>query len=390
MNIHIYPSTFTNESRILKIIHSLRKYGVFAQVVVIALWKKDLPTHEDLGDGMQVFRIAPLFGASMPGVPGKIVKAFGWYLAVLRRLRGKPVSCVNCHSLPVLPLSVLVKVWKKSALVYDTHELETEIVASRGWKKRIFRLVERSLIRSADAVSVVNKSIANWYEKTYRLGNLYVVRNLPYRLESTPVRTGLLRSKIRLDRADARLFIYQGLLSQGRGIDMLLEVFSSVPEDNHLVFMGYGVLEDKIRKAASNRSNIHFVPAVPPQQVKDYTVDADIGFAMIENVCLSYYLSLPNKLFEYAACGLPSIVSDFPEMARFVDEFNCGWKCTPDPVKLKMLVESISDDEIETKRLNTQFTRDSFHWEEEEGELLKIYRKLGFVDSRDDESLSKP
>jgi len=44
-----------------------------------------------------------------------------------------------------------------------------------------------------------------------------------------------------------------------------------------------------------------------PGRVEDYTVDADVGIALIENVCLGYYLCLPNKLFEYVACGVPAV-----------------------------------------------------------------------------------
>lgn len=57
MNIHIYPSSFTNESRILKIVRSLRSRAVFQRVMVLALWKEGLPRHEVLGEGIEVLRV---------------------------------------------------------------------------------------------------------------------------------------------------------------------------------------------------------------------------------------------------------------------------------------------------------------------------------------------
>ena len=376
MNIHIYPSIFANESRILKIIHSLRKHAVFQRVVVVALWKEGLSKHEILGDGIEVVRVAPVIGGRLNGGFGRLLKAVGWYFGVLWVLRSIRVDCFNCHSVSVLPLSVLVKYWKRCVLVYDPHELETETVSLHGWRQWIARRVEGALIGRSDAVCVVNHSIAHWYAKRYRLKHVRVVRNVPYRNASEPVRTGALRKAVGL-APEAQLFLYQGLLAPGRGLGLLIDAFSGM-SGRHLVFMGYGQLEERIREAAAQHANIHFIPAVPPERVKDYTVDADVGISLIENVCLSYYLCLPNKLFEYAACGVPAVVSDFPEMGRFVDECDCGWKIAPDAQALRQFVQGLTDEELAAKRANTRGSVRLYCWQEEERMLLATYQALGF------------
>ena len=126
MNIHIYPSTFQNESRIIKIIHTLRKSEVFERVIVIALWKYGLPKHEVLHEGIEVVRILPLFGKGMTGVIGRLLRVVGWHIGVLREVRRFKIDCLSSHSWHVLPLSFLIKVWKKCILIYEPHELETE------------------------------------------------------------------------------------------------------------------------------------------------------------------------------------------------------------------------------------------------------------------------
>lgn len=378
LNIHIYPSTFANETRILKIVRSLRGAGVFSHITVLALWKEGLPGHETLQDGIDVVRVAPLIGASMTGRLGLIAKAVGWYLGVLMALRGRPVSCCNCHSLPVLPLSVLVKWWKSCVLIYDPHELETETAGLRGLRQRAARILERSLIRFADAVCVVNRSIADWYGATYQLSGLHVVRNLPHRSLSPPERTGLLRRAIGVDPATT-LFLYQGLLAPGRGVHLLIDAFSRLPADRHIVFMGYGELSEHIRNAANQRRNIHYLPAVPPDRLHAYTCDADVGIALIEDVCLSYRLSLPNKLFEYAVCGVPSVVSDFPEMGAFVTRYDCGWPIAPMADALVDLLRDQPLEGIAAKRANSIRAGMAFCWQEEERPLLAMYRSLGFA-----------
>jgi glycosyltransferase involved in cell wall biosynthesis len=381
LNIHIYPSTFLNESRILKIVRSLQEHRIFQQLVVLALWKDGLPKYEVLGDGIEVWRIAPVIGGSMEGRLGRMFKVIGWHLGVLWALRGVKVRCFNCHSLAVLPLSVMVKSWKRCVLVYEPHELESETAGLQGMHQWLMRRVERALISRADAVCVVNRSISNWYIARYGLKKAWVVRNVPHKSDVDPVRTGHLRRALGL-ATEAQLFLYQGLLAPGRGVSLLINVFSKLP-NVHLALMGYGEMEGQVRAASHEHENIHFMPAVPPEQVKDYTVDADVGIALIEKVCLSYYLSLPNKLFEYAACGVPMVVSDFPEMGRFVHEYDCGWTVEPEEQALLYLIKHLTSKELSSKRANTRNSVQTYCWQEEERVLLAMYRSLGFADTTD-------
>ena len=45
---------------------------------------------------------------------------------------------------------------------------------------------------------------------------------------------------------------------------------------------------------------------------------------LIEPICRSYELTLPNKLFEYAAAGLPMLASDMPVIASTIREWDIG------------------------------------------------------------------
>jgi glycosyltransferase involved in cell wall biosynthesis len=379
MNVHLYPSALKNESRILKIAHSLRAYAVFDEVALVGRDAPGLLAHEDLGNGVHLYRLAPAFGGKFQSTLGKVVRTFGWYIAVLWWMRTRSVECLNCHSLPVLPLSALLKILKRCTLVYDTHELETETNGTRGFRKSIAKWVERAFISRADAVCVVNRSIAAWYKKAYGISRIWVVYNLPRRIVASQQRTGLLRSAIGLEQPESILFIYQGILSSGRGIEMLIEAFAGVRGKQHLVCMGYGPLEELVRKAERLHSNIHFVPAVAPDLVKDYTVDADVGLSLIENTCLSYYLCAPNKLYEYVACGVVPVVSDFPEMSLFVDIHDCGWKIKPDVHSLRRLIESINTESLKIKRVNAVRAGMQYCWENEEFELLSMYEALGLT-----------
>jgi glycosyltransferase involved in cell wall biosynthesis len=279
---------------------------------------------------------------------------------------------------------VLIKYWKGCPLVYDTHELETETAGLTGIRKKLSALLERRLIGNADAICVVGAGIANWYSQAYPSKHTWIVKNVPYLRSETPKRTGLLRRALRLtEDPNAIVFLYQGVLGVGRGIEILVDAFASSDCGNrHLVFVGYGALEAYVKCASSRHQNIHFVSAVPPEKLNEYTVDADVGLSLIENICLSYYLCAPNKMYEYASCGVPPVVSHFPEMARFVDEFQCGWKIEPDALSCRRFVESLNIEEIASKRFNALRAREKLCWELEEPVLLSMYQSMGLGRAR--------
>jgi len=205
--------------------------------------RRAFPGTELLEDGIEVMRVEPLFGGGgLHGWAGRLLKIVGWYLGVLLALRGQTVICFNCHSLPVLPLSVLVKFWKRCALVYDPHELENSrrpaSVRRRQW---LARRVESALIRRADIVCVVNRSIADWDVARYRIQHVLGSAQCARSHRETACSHGCAASGRRDFRPTRSSISIKALLAPGRGVGMLIEAFSGMP-DRHLVFMGYGEL----------------------------------------------------------------------------------------------------------------------------------------------------
>ena len=90
---------------------------------------------------------------------------------------------------------------------------------------------------------------------------------------------------------------YQGALTINRGIETLLAMAPQLNGSRiHLVFMGYGMLEPQVMEVVKSNPNVHFQPAVPYEEVLDYTGDADVGLVSVAGV--PELPMLPNKLFE--------------------------------------------------------------------------------------------
>ena len=177
---------------------------------------------------------------------------------------------------------------------------------------------------------------------------------------------------------DKTIFLYQGGLSSGRGIDILLDTFKLIDDDKSImVFMGYGKLEEQIIKASNAENNIYFHQAVAPDILLDYTSSADFGISTIEDSCLSYRYCLPNKMFEYLMADLPVIVSNLYEMKRLVENNNIGVVAkenTPQGLK-QAISEAVKLDKDKLNK-NIQKVKQVYNWEEQEKVLLKAYKEL--------------
>lgn len=370
LNLHLYPSRLTHESRMDRICSAVATFGLFAEVHQVGVAGEGLPPDEVDSRGFRRLRIA---GAQQEarGLVGKATAALSWSIRVLQRYRGEDVACVNAHSLAVLPLATLLAARHRAKLIYDTHELETETNSARGVRLHVLRALEAALIGRADAVSVVSPGIADWYAQRYRMPRPFVVRNMPDRLGAvTPVD---LRSRLGIP-GDATLFLYQGLLGRGRLVEEFLSAFVD-GGTRHLVLLGYGALEPMVREAAAAQPNIHFVPAVPPSEVLAYTAAADVGLCGVEDVCLSYRLSLPNKLFEYLSVGVPVLAPALPDIAAFLGQTGAGW-IVPHKAEWRNRVESLSAADIEGAREAARRVGTSVTWQAERVKLRTIYEDV--------------
>ena len=368
------PIFFTNESRILKETESLVSGGVIDEALIVGICGDGDAEHEVV-DESRVFWRAKLKLSASRGVVAKSFKFVEWYVRVLLGLRKQRFAYVNCHSLSALPLSVCLAWLKGATLIYDTHELETETATSQGVRKRIAKFVEGVLIKHAALVIVVSAPIAKWYEDTYDLDNVVVVRNIPAAKAASLEPSRKLRDRFSIPD-DHKIFLYQGLIDEGRGVEIMLDIVPKFSPSFHCVFMGNGALVPKVRQLAATSPNVHHLPAVHPQDVLSFTVGADVGVILVQNVSLSYYYSLGNKFFEYLMAGLPVIASDFPEMSKLIKSWDCGFVCEPTREGFDQLMSSLDLESIAAKRRNSAKVAKELGWHTEEDVMLAAYSRL--------------
>jgi glycosyltransferase involved in cell wall biosynthesis len=376
-NVHVTLTPFLNESRVLKEVNSLLESGISTQVIIIAIWRAGLKKSEKIDDRIRIIRVNPYMLYVIKKLTNINEISFYKLLIAFLSVRIffiKP-DIINIHHVNALGIVRLNRVLKKCLFIYDTHELETETQSSTGELKVFRQNLERKFIPIVDYIFVVTPSIEHWYRNAYNIDKITTVMNIPIK-HSNVINKNIFRKKYGLDNQDT-IFIYNGSLFEGRGIEILLEVFEKIGDKtNHIIFMGDGQLENLILDYEERNKNIHFHQAVEPSKVIDYTSSADVGISLIENVCLSYYYCLPNKIFEYTISEIPLIVSNMLDMSNYVLENNIGIVAKNNSLyEVTKCIEILSRDKTLYKDALLR-TKEKYNWGNEEDKMIRVYKNL--------------
>lgn len=374
-NLHISLTEFRNESRVLKETNSILNHNVASKVYIASLHDDDLEEEIIYNDKLILKRFKLNTRKMSKNLFVQLLKYLEFIYKVTIFYREKNIKIINIHSIALLPFGIFLKYYYKAILVYDTHELETETNGSHGIRKRLSKFIERSLIKKCELVFVVSENIADWYAKEYKIDRPTVVKNSPKLFPQK--KTNHFREQFGI-KDSSIIVLYQGGLSYGRGVNLLLECFRKRFDDQIvIVFMGFGELVKEIQNLSKIKNNIFFHPAVPPEIVLEYTSSADIGVSFIENTCLSYYFCLPNKLFEYTMVGLPVIVSNMKEMKELVEKYSIGIVVKNYEVNsINNSINEILECDLEQMKLNSRRCAEENSWEKQEIKMIDQYKRV--------------
>ncbi len=378
--IILYPRVNDHSSRILKQAYYLTEQNIVDEVLILSMYfDSKLEEVVKISDKINIRRLKSVTHGLPKNALGDAIKFYVFNNLCKKIIKDISPSLVIPHSLSVLPIGVWAKKSFNVKLVYDAHELETERFNLKGLRQTISRRMERKLIGHCDKVIVVNEAILKWYQAAYNLQNIYSIPNIP--INNAPGRilpkSNILREEFGL-KENTIIFLYQGILSSGRGINELLEIFSEggIQEDRVIIFMGYGELAEEIKTLSRTNNQIYFKPAVSPGSILENTRGADVGlFFILKEMCLSYQLSLPNKFYEYAMAGLYLCVNDkFPIMEELIVKHNLGKVVGSSKGEIKKFIQTITFDEVNNVYEKSLEYRANLGWHQNLEALNEIFQ----------------
>jgi hypothetical protein len=352
--------------------------------LTILCWDRhaELIPEETLPSGIKIIRIQNI--PSSYGIGSRqLFRIPKFWLAVQPYLKTISPHIIHCHDFDTLPAGLWFGLFHHIPVIYDAHEYYAELVKPRlhgimGWLLyRIIKLSEQFGAHYSRAVVTVDDTLATVYQKQNR--NVIILGHYPEKKMAGQRNPVFSRPYLTL--------IYAGRLSVDRGILLYVDMVQKLQEKGiptRLILAGIFTPESEKLKfnvyAKDVISSITYMGWIPYEKISQVYRDSDIGLAVLLPEP-RYVAATPIKLYEYMACGLPVIASDFPSISAIVDDAKCGLLVDP----RADLSETIKT--IEFWWQNSAIPQSlgeggrkaillKFNWEYQSNCLVKLYRDL--------------
>lgn len=296
---------------------------------------------------------------------------------ILREIKRKKIDMewIHCHDLNTLFVGVTLKCNNRTCkLVYDSHELWTEMSGINFIVKNYYQKKEKKYIKSADVVITVSPSIANILQSRYTLPvKPILVRNFP----EQNARSMSLAKNLNTDKLKV---IYVGYYLKGRGIEYVIEQIPKVDKCYEFYFRIEGNEQDInllkqqiLRLGVENR--VRLLPFVPAEQLINEIRKYDIGILPYINTSLNNKYCLPNKLFQYLEAGIAVLSNDLPDVSALLKEYSFGlnYEMNDEKSFANVLNGEMKKNLYHFKENAKKGVKGSLNWECEKHKLLDVY-----------------
>jgi glycosyltransferase involved in cell wall biosynthesis len=274
----------------------------------------------------------------------------------------------------MLPLAARLAREQGGLYCYDTHEFAAEEYGDRRswrfWHRPMVCALEREFIGGAAAVSAVSAGIAERLERMYSLPvKTLTIRNTPNFEAST----------FRPTAPDRIRLLYHGIVTPGRGLETTIDSVAGWRPEFGLTIRGPGAesyISDLQRRIAERglEKRITIAPPVPMTDLVREATAFDVGFFALPGSSRHNQFALPNKFFEYIMAGLALCLTDLPEMARLVREFELGWTFSKvAPEVIAAVVNSLDVCSVDRFKRNSLMAARELCWERESQRLVTAY-----------------
>ena len=310
-----------------------------------------------------------------PNIFQKIYQKLKTYVDMYRLIVFSKPDIIHANDLNALVPAYCASKKLKCGIIYDAHEifLENPGIAQEKINKFVWGFFEKHIINRVDMVVSVSHAAADYLKEKYNLKSIMVVTNC----------VGKDTIIEKAETIQPLQILNQGLFYEGRGYDILVEVAPLISDltDVQIVLRGFGRLEQELR-AKVKEKNIQNLIIAPPVKVYELIPAAStawVGVAITEAISLNFKLSVSNKLFEYAAAGLPVIMSDIPEHRYLNDQYHFGIVLkSNNPIDIAEAIRRLHDepDFYRKCKENAKKLSEEVNWEKEFARLIEFEKSI--------------
>lgn len=335
--VYLRDDDYPWDVRVEKICAALTGAGY--DVHIVARNRARAPRTERLAEGT-VHRMP-----AWPLLPARVDAALGfpaffnprWVAHLARVVRAVRPRAIVARDLPLCPTAIGVGRLLGVPVLLDMAE-NYPAMTREIWDARRQRAadvlvrnpaavaaVERWCLPRVDGVlAVVEESAARVRSLGVPEGRVHVVSNTPPRAHALAPRGAPARRERALE------VVYLGLLEIPRGVAELVDAVALLRARGVAVratVVGDGrdaeIFRDRARARGLDERLLRFTGYVPRARALELVAAADVG-VVPHHASDLWNSTIPNKLFDYMAAGLPVVTSDAAPAARIVRETGAG------------------------------------------------------------------
>ncbi len=301
------------------------------------------------------------------------------FFAFFKALKTR-AKIIHFHDPELILVGIILKLFGKK-VIYDVHELVFYQIKDKQWIgsmtirniiARMYKLVESMGISIFDKVVLAEEGYYEYFEKYYpkKLNKVVILQNYPI--------ISLINSSKKIDKpGKVTRLIYAGGLTKIRGIEEICKAVSLLNDEAELLLLGPWSSEEFKQKCLGYSPRIKYVGLLTLDEVFPYIKSADIGLAMLYPV-KNYTDTLLTKGFEYMACGVPMLMSNFKVWEGFFKPYS--FFANPLDVNdiVAKLNEMIKQPDL-LKSISEKGERDAalkYSWEAESKNLIAMYEDI--------------
>ncbi len=308
-----------------------------------------------------------------------------WLYSIYKVVKGNNIDIIMVRDLPLALASIFIGRLLNVPVIYDMAENYPAMWQEVSYRKINYLIknpffgksIERLSVRLANHVIVVVEESKN------RLVNMGISSSKITIVSNTPnLEIFSKNHKTSFSQKNRLIILYVGNVSRARGLDVAIKAMPNLKKriDNLYMFIvGSGNYLENLKKLAKElglENDIIFTGWVHSKQVPSYIYESDI--CIIPHYCTEHKnTTIPNKIFDFMACGKPVIVSDARPLKRIVNQENCGIVFKSGSVEdftNKFLVLLDPSKRMEMGKNGRKAVENKYNWEIDSKKLDSLFR----------------
>ena len=362
------------DPRVRKQIQGYLSNSVDLYVVGIEDYRYNKHEIDKLGCNISI--VPTRYAKSKAGFIKKLLRIYLSNKDLVKAIKDTNPDVIHANDLNALLPAYIASKKTGAKLIYDSHEIFIENIGISS--NRILRFfwsnIERFLIKRVDLLVCVSHAAAEYLSQKYDVNNYMVVTNCCNKAD--------IKKIVFTEKHDGFEILNHGQFYEGRGYDLMIQAARlSLNPNIRYGLRGFGRIEEELRTDVQKYglSNVKFYPPVKVTELISSASKSHIGLAITIPFCLNFKLSISNKIFEYAAAGLPVIMSNIPEHAYLNDKYDFGLILKENtPEELHNTVMQLYNDKELYNRLSENSLRlsNDINWEKEFIKLVQFEKSL--------------